>query len=267
MRNPRSSTVFTLLAVLALLAAVPLAAYTIVLKDGSTLAAKEKYKISGTRALITLQNGTQTFLDAKQIDVAKTEEVNQHDYGNAVVIDDTRANAAAAPPAAPRKRTLADLIETRKTAPRDVPEARRESRRGESGGSGGGAGRTKAGYVDFSTVARKPFAQLEVASDLQQFLHAQGIEEVEIYQGSEPDRPLVEITTNSEGAVFKALAVGANALLHIRDSHPKVAALDLLMTTPAKERAGQFVLTPQNAADLVAKNVEIAAFYLTNVQF
>src|SRR6202035_10131 len=143
MRNPRSSTVFTLLAVLALLAAVPLAAYTIVLKDGSTLAAKEKYKISGTRALITLQNGTQTFLDAKQIDVAKTEEVNQHDYGNAVVIDDTRANAAAAP----RRRTLADLIETRKTAPRDVPEARRESRRGESGGSGGGAGRTKAGYV------------------------------------------------------------------------------------------------------------------------
>jgi hypothetical protein len=248
---------------LALLAASPLLAYKIVLKDGSSIMAKEKYRISGQRALITLPNGTQTFLDAAQIDVAKTDELNRNDYGTAVVIEG--AEVKPGQPAAPaaKERTLADLIESRRSQPRDLPSARREPRREAAGV----LARTKAGYLDLATLPRRPFAQLDAAAELQQFLRGKGIEEVEVYQGSEPDRPLLEVVANSEAGVFRALAVAANALLRVRDAHPRVGSLELLMSTPAKERAGQFVITPQEAADLVAKNVEVSSFYLNNVQF
>jgi hypothetical protein len=251
---------------LALAVAPPLFAYNIVLKDGSTIVAKEKYKISGKRALITLLNGTQSFLDAAQIDVQKTEGANRDNYGSAVVIENgeakpTTANGLNAPP--PRERTLADLIKSRGEQPRDLPSPHRETRREASGT----LAKTKAGYLDLATLPRKPFAQLDAAAELQQFFHAQGIEEAEVFQGSEPDRPLIEIVTSSEAGVFRALAVAANALLRIRDAHPRVGSLELLLATPTKERAGQFVLTPQMASDLVAKNVEVTSFYLANVQF
>jgi hypothetical protein len=61
--------------------------------------------------------------------------------------------------------------------------------------------------------------------------------------------------------------VGSNALLHVRQTNPSVAALELLLLTPAKKRAGQFVLTPRMAEELVARKVEAGAFYVRNVQF
>jgi len=266
MRHLRRS----LLTVLALLSVSPLFAYTIFLKDGSSIQSKEKYTISGDRAVIILPNGTETFVPAKKIDVARTDQANVNDYGSAVVIDDTHQapQQQAQPAPAPRK-TLADLIQNKTAVPRPLPQARRETHGGTSGASAvpGVLSKTKAGFLDLSTVTRKPFAQADVTAELQQFFHSQGVEEVEIYQGTVGDRPLIEVTTNSEGAVFRSLAVGATALLRIRDKHPAITSCELLLMTPGKERAGQFVLTPQLAADIVSKNVEVSAFYLDHVQF
>jgi len=253
-------------AVLALVGALlagPLLGYAVYLKDGSKVVAKEKYRLSGKRAIITLPNGTQTFLDAAQIDVARTEQQNRDDYGTAVVIEGGEAKANGAAPAPPKERTLADLIESRKTQERELPASRREPKR-EAAGS---LLKTKAGYLDLSTLPIKPFAQLDAAAELQQFFRGQGIEEIEIYQGSEPDRPLVEVVANSEAGVFRSLTVAANALLRIRETHPRVGALELLLSTPTKQRAGQFVLTPQMAADLVAKSADVSVFYVNHVQF
>ena len=63
----------------------------VVLKGGKTIAAKEKYRIEKGRAIITLPNGTQTFVPADQIDVARTEEMNRAGYGTAVVLPLPRA--------------------------------------------------------------------------------------------------------------------------------------------------------------------------------
>jgi hypothetical protein len=145
--------------------------------------------------------------------------------------------------------------------PRDAP-----ARRGSS--SPAGAARTATGFPDFLTTPRTPYADAAVASELRTFFLGQKVEGVEIYQGTQSGRPLAEITTSSEGSVFKALSVGANAVLHIRDRFPQtVSGLELVMVTPARERAGQFVLTPEMAEDLVAKRVNLVAFYLENVQF
>lgn len=260
MRHSRRFLLPALLA--ALLLAGPLSAYTIYLKDGQTIIAKGKYRVEKGRAIITLPNGTQTFLNASEIDVRRTDEANRSDLGNAMVLEGNRPSNQQAP-GVPKQKTLSDMIANRE-APRE-PEVRREVRRDTS--APGGVNRTRAGYTDLSGVARKPYSNLELASELQQFLRSQGLQEAEIYSGTQADRILLEITTNSEGSVFRSLATSANALLHIREAHPGVAAFEILMATPERERAGQFLLTPELASDLVAQRVEVTAFFIDNVQF
>lgn len=249
--------------VLALLAAGPVfAAYVIYLKDGSHVIAREKYTLEGPRAIITLENGTQTFIQASDIDVRRTEQYNKQ-YGGAVVIPG-QPQKVGPETGAPRGRTLADLIKSREAAPRDLPANRRD----KDEATPGRLVKTKAGFDDLTTLPRKSYGRLEVSTELQQFFRGQGFESVEISEGTRPDRPLIELTTPSEGSVLKALATAANALLHIRDRHPqRIAAFEILLTTPERERAGQFLLTPEAATDLVAKKVDATAFFVQNVQF
>jgi hypothetical protein len=265
MRHSRAQRL-AVLAVFALLSVAPVLAasgYIVVLKDGKTIPAKEKYRIEKDRAIITLLNGTQTFVRADQIDVRKSDEVNRDGYGTAVVLpgDPQELKTGAAPPK-PEK-TLKDLIASREAAPRELPVNRRDKQETSSKML-----KTRAGYNDLATLPRRTFAHTEVTAALQQFFRGQGIEDLQVYQGTQGDRPLLEVTTNSEGSVFKALSTAANALLHVRDAHPgRVASFELLLTTPARERAGQFVLTPEMATDLVSKRVDANSFFVRNVQF
>ncbi len=237
-------------------------AYVIYLKDGSRLVAQRKYKVVDGRAIITLQNGTETFVPAADIDVKRTEEENREGYGDALVLREDRRGVPSAQPPAPQRKTLADLIEKGAAAPRDREAVRREPPRGDAPS----AGKTFAGFDDFSARPRNPYPNFEVASELQQLFRGRGIEEVQIFEGSRPDRPFVEITTASEASVFRALSASADALAQLGGRHPgRVGALEILMTTPQRERAGQFVLTPETAAELASRRVE--AFFVQNVQF
>jgi len=230
-----------------------LAAYTIYLKDGRTLNIKGKPRIVNGRALVTLPNGTQASLDPAQIDNKKTEEMNQRDLGAAVIIDQgaKQQQATATPQPEPQSR-LSD-ISAREVGPRDQP-----ARRNPAASAGRSAG---------ISSSRNPYGDAAVASELSQFFLGQKAEGIEVFQGSQ-GRPLAEVTTSSETAVFRALLTGANALLHIRGRYPqKVDGLEMVMVTPDGERAGQFMLTPDMAEDLVAKRVGLVSFFLNNVQF
>jgi hypothetical protein len=266
MRSLRLPALFVLFALTAAscLFAASTTGYTIILKDGGTIVAKEKYKVVNGRAIIIQLNGIQTFVRADQIDVAKTDAANREGYGSAVVLPGSPQDVGT-PVAQPKKdTTLADLITAKAASPRDLAPKRRD----KTEAIPGRLSKTKAGYFDFATLPRKPFARVEVTAELQQFFHGQGIDEVEVFEGTQPDRPFLEITTNSEGSVFKALGAAANALLHNREgSAAKVPALEILLTTPSRERAGQFLLTPEMAADLAAKKVDVTAFFTRNVQF
>jgi hypothetical protein len=266
MRHPR----FRRLAVLAfaLLVMVPMmmaaAGYVIYLKDGSTITAKEKYRIENGRALITLLNGTQSFIPASNIDVKRTEEVNKGGHGSAVVLPGEPQDVSGPAGQRVKDKTLADLISSKVAAPRDLPTNKRD----KNDSAAGRLVKTKAGFYDLSTMTRKPYPHAEVTGELQQFFRGQGLEEVEIYEGTQGDRLMLEISTNSEGSVFKALTTASNALLHVRGLFPeRVAAFELLFMTPSRERAGQFVLTPDDATDLISKKVDVTYFYVKNVQF
>jgi hypothetical protein len=256
-----------ILALLGLLAPATFAAsgYLVYLKDGHTIPAKEKYKVDKGKAIITLLNGTQTFLPLDQVDVAKTDEANREGYGSAVVLPGSPKDVVPVPAGrSPKDRTLGDLIQARGAAPRELPVSRRD----KNAAMPGRMSKTKAGFNDLSTLPQKPYPNAEVATELQQSFHSQGLEEVEIFEGTQGDRPLLAITTNSEGSVFKALSAAANALLRVRDLYPnKVGALELLLTMPSRERAGQFVLTPDQASELAARKTDLSAFFVRNVQF
>lgn len=254
-------SITALLSAMAILAAGPLAAYTIYLKDGSTIQSKGKYRIEGDRAHIVLPNGTQTFIPAREIDVKRTEKANKADYGgNAVILQE------AAPPtdgtkAPPPQRRLSDVIAKRGA---ELPGPQREPVKATPLDSV----KTKSGNQDFTTIPRRAYEPVEIASEIRQFFLGQGVPEVMIYTGTRPSHPLVQVTVGTENGVFKGLAVGANAILHIRDRFPgKVDAFDLLLVTASGERGGQFVLTPEMASELVAKKVQLAAFFIENVQF
>jgi hypothetical protein len=240
------------------------AAYTIIMKDGSSLVARQKYTVQNGRAIITLLNGTETFVQLDKIDIPKTEAVNKGGYGTGVVIPGSPQDVGAPPPQPQHDQTLGDLITKKGAGPRDVPNNKRD----KDQAAAGRMVKTKAGYTDLSALPRRPYSHADITAAVQQFFRGQGVEEVEIFEGTAGDHPLVEISTNSEGSVFKALTSAAAGLLQIRDTFPnRVAAFEVLLTTPTRERAGQFVLTPDMAAELVAKKVEVAAFFVKNVQF
>lgn len=255
------------LALLALLlAAAPAAAYTVYLKDGSRIVAREEYKVVDGTAYIVMPNGTTTFIDAAEIDVPRTEQANEQKLGSAMVLEGGEVREMTAEDARPveRRRTLADLIASRDSGGPALPEARR----GASAPAAGDLALTAGGYPDLRALPPRPLGDLDLAAQIQQMYIGQGLEMVEVLQGTGASRPRVLVTTGSEASVFRALAVTCAALLRLRESRPDaVEAIELVMTTSDQEIGGQFVVTPELAAQLMTKQVDIATFYLAHVQF
>lgn len=267
----------SLVALLLLSLAVPSFAYTVILKDGSKVQAKKKYRVSGKNAVITLVNGSESFLPLAEIDIPASDRANQNDYGGtAVVIDSGKPETGTTPaPANAPRGSLADLIKSRDVSTR-LPEP---AVRPKGSGLTTGAGTPSAGVPSRPSQAspsaryepptakssRRPFSNAAVADALSTYLRGQGIEEFRLYAGSKSGRLLLEATTASEASAFKALTVAANALLEIKSQ--EVGALELTMETPSGERAGTFLITPEQAAALAANKIEVSAFYVQNVQF
>ena len=260
----RRSRLFVAFAVLLSLAG-PAMAYLVFLRDGSKLIAKEKYRVAGSKALITLPNGTETEINLSEIDVARTDLANKDNIGTAVVIEDGKSTTNPKPIAAPKRARLSDYIDKGSASLRVPAETHRVPDRSPSDTR---LARTAAGYDDLSSLARTPYRDSEIAGNILSFLLANGTEGAQVYQGTNGRRPLLELTTNSEASIFRGILSAANALIHVREkSGDKVEAIELVLITPQRGRGGQFVLTPTQAADLLARRVDLTAFYVANVQF
>jgi hypothetical protein len=257
------SILIPLLALLAFCLATPSLAYTIYLKDGSQLNARDKYVVRDGKAIITLQNGTRVSYDASQIDVARTEEANQNDYGSAVILDEGKP-APRRPAPVEQKTTITDLINRKRTGLRGIPESRRPVQAPNEGD----VVRTPGGYLDLVAWPRNAYPDVDLAGELQRQFRAQQIETVNVYSGPGEKAPLVEVETNTEASIFRAVAVACNALLEIRKSRPAaLEELNLLLINSRNERAGQFQISPEMAQALLGRRIEISAFYVAYVQF
>ncbi len=250
-----------LLVLLGVLVTAPGFAYTIYLKDGSRLIAREAYEIRGDQALITLQNGARTSIAASEIDQERTRDANQGSYGSALVLDDGKLTQMPADDDPADEGTISDLVGERRSAIANRPPARRPVAQAE-------APTRPSGVVDFQTLPRRPFTNLDVAAEVQKIFKAQGVEQISIFQGTQPDRLLIDLTTNSEASVFRALEVAARALLHARDVYPSSSTVfELMLRTADRDPAGQFVLTGTLAQILNEGALDTSTFFIEHVQF
>jgi hypothetical protein len=259
----------TLLALILLLAASPLTAYVIIFKDGTRLEAREKYKVQGKLAIITLPGGATTTYPFDKIDVAKTNATNIGSGGTVIdggggsfgeVVDKAVAEALN-----PEKQSNLSTYAGKGLRP---PPARVTPKPTAAPPAGKAIGRTYTGSVDFLREPRVPAADMPLASTVGELLRQHGLANAGIYKGSQPRRLLVEVAANSEGGVFQAIGATAQAMLEAEAKKPgALEALELFIATDHRQRAGQFLITAERARELVSKQLDLTAFYLKYVEF
>ena len=248
------------LALLMAIVALPACAYTIYLKDGTRFIAREKYKIEAGKAIILLQSGTTTSIAATEIDYARTEKANQTNLGTALVLDN--GEFTDTPTGTTQRHTrLSDIA--RRESMRDRTQARAKSTVAPARTPVSAADSAKSWNPD-----RAPYRDLEIAEQIVAVFQARGVETVQILQGTSQDRALLDITSNSEGSIFRGLEAAAAALVEITEAHPDtIAAFEVLMMTAKRDRAGRFVLAPEQAAEIATGQVEPSAFFVQHVRF
>lgn len=239
-----------------LLAATASWGYILVFKDGETLVIEGPYRMAGDKVAVTLPSGAETEFPVADVDLEKTNEMNKVARGAAVVLD-RRQEEGTAPP---EERSLADLMRDRRPAQHAPaaaaePEAPRTLRR------------TPAGNVDFFSIPKRPLARREQIERINGVLRLKGLRSAEIYQGTSSKRVLIDVVTATRGEVFAALEGTAAALLEVRLEMPEIEAFELAMATSSRSRAGQFVLTPEDAQRLVSGSVTPAEHFVAHVLF
>lgn len=272
---PRSTLRVTLIALLALAVASPLLAYTIYLKDGAKIIAREKYRIEDDKIYFTLQSGTETYYSLAEIDIERTNAANQRDVGTALVVEGGKVREVAIEDVQRRGReerpTLQDLIASGAAGPSHVPEPSATGASHRNTEQEEALPRTSAGFVDLAAFDKKPLANTALASQIVEIFQRRELEDIEVYQGTGAGRPLVEVVTGSEAGVFRSLVVATMALARLQETNPdRIEALELLLTTPTGNRAGQFVLTADNTRELLSDKLDpqtLQAFFLQHVQF
>ena len=227
------------------LAAAAASAYVVKLKDGSMLFARIKYEVKGTKAIITLENGTVTQIDLDKIDAAATEDYNKKYSGNVIAIDTPEQkmlNAPGGPPTpAPRLQDLARQSHLRGAAAslfNPTPGA---------GGEGGSSWQP----VD-------PLTQVAFSKNLDGAAITQW--RVTNYRG----KTRLIATTNTEEAVFNLLAAAARALKDLSE-RGKEFNLEIILTTSTNEPGGSFEMTPEQARQLANGTLAVGDYFVRNV--
>jgi hypothetical protein len=221
-------------------------AYVVKLKDGTLIFARTPYTVKGTKAIITLENGTVTQYDLDKIDVPGTEEYNEKYKGNVIAIDTPNEKNLATPqPTAVPMVRLQDLIRQKKmNATKPLPTPNNPLAAAEGGGSTWGA-------VDRPT--QESFAK---------FFDGAGISQYRLVNYRGTLRLLT--TANSEEAVFNALGAAARAVADLNAKGHDIA-LEIVLTTSGGETAGSFQMTSEQARLLVNGQVTVADYFVKNV--
>lgn len=235
---------FTLLAFV--IAAAPALGYVVKLKDGTIIFARTVYTVKGTKAIITLENGTVTQYDLDKVDIPGTVDYNEKYKGNVIGIDTPVETNIATPQvtAVPAKR-LGDLIRERKAQIKPLPTPN-----GPAGSDSATASQT------WSSVDRP------IQEAFSKFFDGAGISQYRLtnYRGT-----LRLLTTaNSEEAVFNSLSAAARAVADLNAKGHDVK-LEVVLTTSGGEAGGTFVLTPEQSRLLVNGQISVADFFVKNV--
>ncbi len=263
MSRSRRPLPHALLVAALLLLASPVWGYIVFFKDGSQIQTKEKYRIEGDMAYLILPSGTKASYKASEIDIEKTDKVNVIDYGGTTKLIEGRGKAKQLPKGVrfEEEPSFGQYISGRNLA---LPEVRKRqaARRDDE------LPTTRAGFIDLMALRRAQYPSSEITAEVLGYLKGQGVDRVRIFQGTQVDRPLLEVVAASEASVFKAIKDAAAGLVQIHEQFPElVTAFELVLMTDAQDRAGQFVMTPDLAEMLVSEELTVPQFFLRFVEF
>jgi hypothetical protein len=222
------------------------AAYVVVLKNGASYAAKEKWTVVNGKALVKLENGQMLQLDPALIDVAKSEQMTKYGMASASVVD-LNPNMPQAKPT--QKPSLGNSIKLRPKTDASQPA-------------------TKS-----STPAAAPVAVSagSTASDvIEKFERAyenDGIFDSKVAATSEHNFR-VEMTVDTEERVFGALST--TSAMIVRNAFVEGAKIDmveLFMKTTTGGAAGRFQMTRADAEALLSKSIKREDYFISKVLY
>jgi hypothetical protein len=226
----------TFAATLALCAVPVFAQYTVVLRDGTTYKAKEKWQVVNGQALISLESGTQISLDPRMIDIERTEQANRLGLGDAKLI-----KVEERTPEAPRQQQPLGSVTTLR---RDTASASSTS------------SPRQQPTTSETLVGRDTLSKFQRAYDNVGLFGA-------TVTPSATATLTVTVTANTEDEVFKAISATAFLMSRLDD----VETVHLLMATLTGGAAGKFEMTRGDAKAISDKHLSWQSYYVQKVIF
>jgi hypothetical protein len=232
------------LAVFVTLFAVPsFARYIVVLKNGSTYLAKEKWTVVNGKAIVKLENGQSLQLDPTLIDPARSEQMTKVGMGGVSVVDLDPAMSQTS--TAPRQPSIG-AIKLRPKGETPKPAT---------------TGATPAPAINVPAGS----LTAQVIDKFQRAYENDGIFETKVISIGEGTLH-VELTVDTEERVFGALST--TAAMITRNAFvegAKVDMVELFMKTTTGGSAGRFQMSRADADSLLNKKVKREEYFISKV--
>jgi hypothetical protein len=240
----------TLVTFAMLLCTQAFAAYTIVLKDGTRYDAKMKWTIQNGKALVTLTSGSTMTINPNEIDVAKTDEINNLGMGNVNVLSHEQP---AQPNSAKQAPSLGQIVKMRRQQNPPPPPAPTTT-----------AVQAPTGMA--------PAAPAPIADQLDPRLKdtfERAYENVGVYEHklTGTNRSVrVQLTADSEEKVFNSIS--ATAFLIARNAgldSTQIETVELYMATTTGGSAGRFQINRADAESINNKAISLQDYFVRKV--
>ena len=221
------------------------ATYYIVLKDGTQIRARQKWTVSGGKAVVQLEGGGTMTLDPSAIDVAKSEETTKMGGASVFTSTDTAGNV----PQPQAQSSLGGAYKLKKL-PTD-------------------ASQNTAPATNTAPIPTPSGPQLssEVLNNFERAYENVGIFEHKIVStGAHSLR--AELTADNEEKVFNAIS--ATSFLIVRNAGVTGAQVDeveLFMKTTTGGSSGRFQMTRADAAALDGKTITREEYFIRKVLY
>lgn len=236
-----------ILAVLLTAVAVPsFARYVVVLKNGTSYLAKEKWTVVNGKAIVKLENGQALQLDPALIDVPKSEQMTKIGTAGASVVD--LNPDVPKTPAGPRQPSIGTAIKLRPKSETAQPA-------------------TSPAAAPAAASVSVPAGSLaaDVISKFERAYENDGIFESKVSStGTNSYR--VELTVDTEDRVFGALSTTSAMIM--RNAFVDGATIDLVelfMKTTTGGAAGRFQMSRADADALLNKKIKREDYFISKV--
>ncbi len=235
-----------MLAVVLAVAVPSFARYIVVLKNGTSYTAKEKWTVVNGKAIVKLENGQSLQLDPSLIDVAKSEQMTKIGTAGASVVD-LNPNMPQTSTAS-RQPSIGTAIKLRPKTEASQPAAKSN---------------TPAAAAPVSVPAGSIAA--DVISKFERAYENDGIFESKVSStGAASYR--VELTVDTEDRVFGALSTtSAMIMRNAFVDGATIELVELFMKTTTGGAAGRFQMSRADADALLNRKIKREDYFITKV--